>query len=67
MKIERCPVCKSLNDQELRFINLKDNFGFVPSKFDIVKCHNCDCLYLQNPIEKKYIHNFLRYFYVTII
>jgi ubiquinone/menaquinone biosynthesis C-methylase UbiE len=56
MKITNCPICGSQDKQNLKFTNLKDIFGFTTGTFNVVRCGECECLYLQNPMEENEVY-----------
>jgi len=53
--IKKCPICDYKKDQKIEFPNLKDNFGFVRGEFNMVRCGNCQSLYLKDPLNKRNI------------
>lgn len=52
---KRCPVCKTDENQTVEFTDLKDNFGFADGVFTMIRCNNCQSLYLKNPLGKQNI------------
>jgi 2-polyprenyl-3-methyl-5-hydroxy-6-metoxy-1,4-benzoquinol methylase len=53
--IKKCPVCDYKENQKIEFSNLKDNFNFISGTFNLVRCGNCQALYLKDPLKKKNI------------
>lgn len=52
-----CPVCE--HKEYTNFMACKDFYFFYPEEFNLVKCKNCNCIYL-NPRPKE---EFISYFY----